>query len=258
MSNIDPTAVIDSSAKIASDVSIGAYSVIGPNVEIGSGTSIASHVVIPCNTKIGTNNKIYQFASIGGDNQDLVHDDKPTYLEIGNNNTIHEFVTINRGSVKENCVTKMGDYNLLMAYTHIGHDSVIGSHTIFANGATLAGHVIVDDYATVGAYCAIHQFCNVGAHAFVTHGAMVTKDVLPYIMVSGNVPKAFGINKVGLQRHGYSKETIKQLLQAYKVIFRQNHTTAEATDKLEVITQQCAEVKQYISALQRAQRGIVR
>lgn len=255
---IDSKAVIDPSAVIADDVNIGAYTVIGPNVEIGSGSVIGPHVVISCNTKIGKNNKIYQFASIGADNQDLVQDNKPTYLEIGDDNVIHEFVSINRGSTKEDGVTKIGNRNLIMAYAHVGHDSVTGDHVMLANAATLAGHVKVKDYAIIGAFCAVHQFCTVGAYSMVSLGAMVNKDVLPFLMAAGNKPKVSGLNKVGLTRNGFSSEDIKILRQAYKIIFRQSNTTAVALTMLEPLVEQCSAVQQMIDMLSVSKRGIVR
>jgi UDP-N-acetylglucosamine acyltransferase len=255
---IDKMAIVDPTAIIAEDVVVGPYTVIGPNVEIDKGTWIGPNVVIPCNTKIGKNNKIYQFASIGGDNQDLVFDDKPTYLEIGDNNIIHEFVTINRGSVKESCLTKIQDNNLIMAYSHIGHDCEIGSHTIFANGATLAGHVLVENFATIGAYCAVHQFCNIGEYSFIARGAMVTKDVLPYVLVSGNNPEAHGLNKVGLERNGFTKESIRKLLKAYKLIFRTQSTLQQTESELVKLATDCQYTQKLYQAIQRATRGFIR
>ena len=258
---IHSAAIISDSAKIAENVEIGAYSVIGPNVEIDSGTWIGPHVVINSNTKIGKNNKIYQFSSVGGDNQDLTPDDKPTYLEIGDDNIIHEFVTINRGSVKEKCLTLVGDGNLFMAYSHVGHDCIIENDTIFANGATLAGHVLVQNHATIGAYCAIHQFCNIGAYSFIARGAMVVKDILPYVMASGNDPKVHGLNIIGLKRAGFDRDVIKSLLQAYKIIFRNGKTINDALIELQLLANQCEEITQLIQALNRAmdtERGIIR
>lgn len=255
---IDPNAIIDPSAIIADDVNIGAYTIIGPNVEIGSGSTIGPHVVITCNTKIGQNNKIYQFASIGGDNQDLVEDEKPTFLEIGDNNVIHEFVSINRGSSKEKCITKIGNHNLMMAYAHVGHDSCTGDHVMLANAATLAGHVKIHDYAIIGAFCAVHQFCTIGAYSMISLGAMVNKDVLPYLMVAGNKPKVSGLNKVGLSRNGFSTQEIKILQKAYKIIFRQGNTVAAALILLEPLVAQCQAVQQMADMLSTSKRGVIR
>ena len=259
---IHNTAMISDSAKVADDVEIGPYTIVGPNVEIDSGTWIGPHVVVSSNTKIGKNNTIYQFASVGGDNQDLVRDDKPTFLEIGDDNVIHEFVTINRGSIKEEArCTKIGNKNLFMAYSHVGHDCTIENETIFANGATLAGHVLVQNHATIGAYCAVHQFCNIGEHSFLARGAMVVKDILPYLMVSGNDPKVHGLNLVGLKRAAFDKATIKTVSAAYKIIFRSKKTIDVALAELRPLAEGCPQVEPYIVALERALetgRGIIR
>ena len=256
---IDPRAVIDPSAKIAADVEIGPYSIVGPNVEIGMGTWIGANAVIFKNTKLGENNKIYQFASIGTDPQDYSFDDEQeSYLIVGNNNIFHPCVTINRGTAKQDLETRIGDHNMFMAYAHVGHDCTIGNHTLFVNGATLAGHIIIDDYAAVGAYCAIHQFCNVGSHSYISRGAMVVKDVLPFLLISGNEPKAYGLNTVGLERHGFNKTAIKHLQQAYKLIFRRSLNTIEAKEQLANLLNDCPEVELFIKGLERATRGIVR
>lgn len=256
--NIHETAIIDPSAKIANDVVVGPYCVIGPNVEIGSGSELKSHVVVTRNTKIGKNNTFHQFGSIGSDNQDLLKDDKPTYLEIGDNNVFHECVTINRGSIKVNCLTKIGNHNFIMAYAHVGHDSVTGDYVILTNGATLAGHVDVHEHAIIGAYCAIHQYCTVGAYAMVSLGAMVNKDVLPYLMVSGNKPRVAGLNIVGLTRKGFSKQDIQVLQKAYKIIFRQGNTTADAIELLQPLVSESKSVQRFIEGLKASDRGIVR
>lgn len=255
---IDSTSIIDPTAIIADDVTIGAFTIIGPNVEIASGCRIGPNVVILCNTKIGKNNKIYQFASIGGDNQDLVEDSKPTYLEIGDNNVIHEFVSINRGSTKEHCVTKIGNHNLIMAYSHVGHDSCTGDHVMLANGATLAGHVTIHNNAIIGAFCAVHQFCTIGAYSMVTLGAMVNKDVLPYLMVAGNKTKVSGLNKVGLRRNGFDAKQMKYLETAFKIIFRLGNTKGEALSLLQPLVNDCPAVQRFIDMLAASKRGVVR
>lgn len=256
---IDSRAVIDPTAKIAANVEIGPFSIVGANVEIGAGTWIGANAVVFKNTILGENNKIYQFASIGADPQDVTFaNEKKSYLIVGNNNTFHPCVTINRGTAKQDCITRIGDDNFFMAYAHIAHDCTIGNHTIFANNATLAGHIIVDDYATIGAFCAIHQFCNVGRYSYVTRGAMVVKDILPYLLVSGNQAKTHGLNRVGLQRHGFNQEILKRLQQAYKIIFRQALTLESATRQLVPLVKQCVEIEHLIVAIERADRGIVR
>jgi len=255
---IDPHAIIDPSAKIADDVDIGPYSVIGPNVEIGEGTWIGANVVVFKNTKLGKNNKIYQFASIGTDPQDISFGNEESYLIVGDNNVFHPCVTINRGTAKQELETKIGNNNFFMAYAHVAHDCSIGNHTVFANNATLAGHIRVDDYVTIGAFCAVHQFCNVGVYSYISRGAMVVKDVLPFLMVSGNEPKAYGLNTIGLQRNGFSGETIKQLQRAYKLIFRQALSMNEAIEQLKDLVEECSAIEHFIQGLERATRGIVR
>ena len=256
---IDPKAVIHPTAKIATNVEIGPFSVIGANVEIGENTWIGANTVVFKNTILGVNNRIYQFASIGTDPQDLSFaDEEHSRLIIGNNNTFHPCTTINRGTAKQNLVTKIGDYNLFMAYAHVAHDCTIGNHTIFANNATLAGHIVVDDYATIGGFCAIHQFCNVGRYSYISRGAMVAKDILPYLLVSGNEPKTYGLNRVGLQRHGFNSATVKKLQQAYKIIFRQSLTLSAAKAQLALLAEECNEIAYLITAIERAHRGIIR
>ncbi len=255
---IHPTAIIDPTAKIADDVVIGAYSVIGHDVTIDSGCWLGSHVVIEKWTTIGKNNKFYPFAAIGSDPQDSHYKEEESYLIIGNDNVFHSSVTINRGTTKQDLRTIIGNDNLFMAYTHLGHDCIVGDHIVFANGAVLAGHVNVDNYATIGAYCAVHQFCQIGAYSFTSHGAMVSKDVLPYLMVIGNDVKTYGLNTVGLQRNGFSKETIAYLQKAYKIIFRNNLLTADALIELKKMVHDCPEVSAFVQSIENAKRGFIR
>ncbi|HEX2548836.1 MAG TPA: acyl-ACP--UDP-N-acetylglucosamine O-acyltransferase, partial [Gammaproteobacteria bacterium] len=198
---IHETAIIDKTARIAQDVQIGPWSIIGPDVEIGEGTWIGPHVVIQGPTKIGKENKIFQFASIGEISQDKKFRGEKAFLEIGDRNTIREFCTFNRGTGLES-KTIIGNDNLFMAYVHIAHDCIVGNETIFANNVTLAGHVLVDDYVVLGGFSGASQFCRIGAHVFVTMGAMVDKDVPPFVKVAGFNAKPFGLNTVGLKRRG--------------------------------------------------------
>lgn len=253
---IDKTAIIDPSAKIADNVSIGPYSVIGPDVEIGEGTWIGPHVVIQGPTKIGRDNKIFQFSSIGADPQDLKFHGEQTFLEIGDRNTIREFCTLHRGTVQDKSLTKVGNDNLFMAYVHIAHDCIVGNHTIFANNASLAGHVKIDDYVTLGGFSGVFQFCHVGAHSFVSTNSVVIKDVPPYVKVSGYYAKPFGLNTVGLQRRGFSDEIILQLRRAYKIIYRNGLTVANAIEELQKIA--TPEVTQLIQFISASNAGIVR
>lgn len=253
---IDKTAIIDPSAKIAGNVCIGAYSVIGADVEIGEGTWIGPHVVIQGPTRIGRENKIYQFSSIGEAPQDLKYNGEKTWLEIGDHNTIREFCTLNRGTVQDHSITKIGHHNLFMAYVHIAHDCVVGNHSVFSNNASLAGHVKIEDYVVLGGYSGVLQFCQVGMHSFISTNSVVIKDVPPYFKVSGYYAKPFGLNTVGLQRRGFTDEVITQLRRAYKVIYRNGLTVAKAIEALREM--EGPEIQQLIYFIENSNSGIVR
>ena len=255
---IHPTAVISESAKIGDDVAIGPYSVIGDDVEIGSGTRIDSHVVINGPTTIGRDNHIYQFASVGDDPQDKKYADEPTKLIIGDRNTIREFVTISRGTTQDEGVTIIGDDNWIMAYVHIAHDCVIGSKTIMANGATLAGHVHVGDWVIFGGKTGVHQFCKIGAHAFLGMYSGVNRDVPAYTMVSGtpSVPK--GINSEGLKRRDFSADQIRNIKNAYRLVYRKGLKLNEAIEQLDALLPEQPELEIFIESLRSSERGIVR
>lgn len=256
---IDPRAIIDPRAELDSDVHVGPYSVIGPRVRIGAGTRIDSHVVIHGPTRIGCHNRIHPFVSLGGDPQDKKYQGEPdTWLEIGDHNEIREYCTMNRGTVQGGGVTRIGDHNWLMAYTHFAHDCYIGNHTVFANGASLAGHVAVGDYAILGGFAGVHQFCGVGAYSFIAAGSIVFKDVPPFVMVSGNTAEAHGLNREGLKRHGFSEESVRLLRQAYKIIYKKNLTLRAAIEALHPLREDCAEIARLIDFLENSTRGIVR
>ncbi len=253
---IHATAVIDPTAKIGKDVHIGPYTVIGPEVEIGDGTWIGPHVVINGPTTIGKENKIYQFSSIGEITQDLKYNGERTYLEIGDHNIIREFCTINRGSIQDKAVTKIGNHNLLMAYVHIAHDCVVGNHVCFSNNASLAGHVHIDDYVVLGGFSGVFQFCRLGAHSFISTNSVVIKDVPPFVKVSGYYAKPFGLNSVGLQRRGFTTDVITELKRAYKIVYRNGLTVANAVEELKkMITPEVQAMTQFIEA---SSAGIVR
>ena len=246
-------------AMIADDVEVGPWTSIGPRVEIGAGSWVGPHVVIKGPTKIGRNNKVYQFSSIGDDPQDVTYQGEDTFLEIGDNNVIREYCMINRGTVKGGGLTELGNNNFLMAYVHIGHDCHVSNDIIMTNYAALSGHVTIEDHAIIGGYSAIHQFCTIGKYSFVTKATYITKDVLPYIIVAGNSsPSAFGLNSVGLKRHGFAQETIDQLRRAYKIIFRKGNTVQQAIADLLEMVPGCPEIKSLIDAMQNSERGIVR
>lgn len=255
---IDPRAIIDPSAVIADDVEIGPWSIVGPGVSIDAGTVIHSHVIIKGPTKIGRNNRIYQFSSIGEDTPDLKYQGEPTTLVIGDNNVIREGVTIHRGTVQDRGETRIGNDNLIMAYAHIGHDSVVGNHCILINNASLAGHVHVDDWAILGGYTLVHQFCRIGAHSFTGMGSAIGKDVPAYVMVSGAPAGARSINAEGLRRRGFNKEEIAAVNKAYKLVYRRGLTLDEALEELNVLKQGCDKINALIESLQKSTRGIIR
>lgn len=255
---IDPRAIIDPSAVIADDVEIGPWSIVGPGVSIDAGTVIHSHVILKGPTKIGRNNRIYQFSSIGEDTPDMKYQGEPTTLVIGDNNVIREGVTIHRGTVQDRGETSIGNDNLIMAYAHVGHDSVVGNHCILINNASLAGHVHVDDWAILGGYTLVHQFCRIGAHSFTGMGSAIGKDVPAYVMVSGAPASARSINAEGLRRRGFSKEEIAAVNKAYKLVYRRGLTVDEAMEELNALQQSCDKIDALIESLKNSTRGIIR
>ncbi|MEO9588413.1 MULTISPECIES: acyl-ACP--UDP-N-acetylglucosamine O-acyltransferase [Marinobacter] len=257
-SGVHPQAIVDSSAKLADDVTVGPWSYIGPDVEIGEGTEIMSHVVIKGPTKVGRNNRIFQFSSVGEECQDKKYAGEPTTLVIGDDNIIRENCTVHRGTVQDRGETRIGNGNLLMAYVHVAHDCVIGNNTILANCATLAGHVSVGDFAILGGGTMVHQFCHIGTHSMSAGGSIVLKDIPAYIMASGQSAQPFGMNVEGLRRRGFSKDVLLALRRAYKVIYRQGLTTEQAVEELEKAYSDISEVKPLIDSLRGADRGIIR
>jgi UDP-N-acetylglucosamine acyltransferase len=255
---IHPSALIDSTAIIGSNVEIGAYTVIGANVSIGDGTIIGPHVGIKGTTRIGKKNRIYQFASVGEDPQDKKYAGEDTLLEIGDSNVIREFTTINRGTTQDGSVTRIGDNNLLMAYTHVAHDCLLQNDIILANAASLAGHVHVDSNVILGGFTIVHQFCHLGKSSFTAMGSAITKDLPPYIMVGGRPTKPYGINSVGLERSGYSKESIKQIKSAYKVLYKSKLKLADARDQLNQMSIDTPEIKVMVEFLDSSSRSILR
>jgi UDP-N-acetylglucosamine acyltransferase len=255
---IDSRAVIHPAAKLASGVSIGPFSVIGPDVEIGEGTSIESHVVIKGPTRIGKHNKIYQFTTLGEATPDLKYKGEPTTLTIGDHNVIREGVTIHRGTVQDRGDTALGNHNLLMAYVHVGHDSVIGDHCILVNNAALAGHVVIGDWAILSGYTLVHQFCHIGAHSFTGMGTAVGKDIPAFVMVAGAPAAARNINIEGLKRRGFSKDDIAALSQAYKTLYRRGLTVEQALTELREQANANPHVQTLIDSIVASTRGIVR
>jgi len=257
--SIHPTALVDASAKVPASCSVGPYCVIGADVELGENCQLLSHVVLVGPSKLGSDNQVHPFAVVGGDPQDITYKGEPTRLEIGDRNIIREYVTITRGTIKGGGTTRIGSDVLIMAYTHIGHDSVIGDHAMLINGATLAGHVRVEEWAVVGALCPVHQYVRIGAHAYVGGGTTITQDVLPYSMTSAERDThAFMLNKVGLQRRGFSRERIAKLHHAYKVLLASKLNTSQALEKLRSEGELGEDVELLVKFIETSQRGVIK
>ncbi|PPD34767.1 MAG: acyl-[acyl-carrier-protein]--UDP-N-acetylglucosamine O-acyltransferase [Methylomonas sp.] len=255
---IDPRAVINTKAELAEDVKVGPFSIIGPDVHIEAGTEIGPHVVIKGPTSIGKDNVIYQFTSIGEDPQDKKYADEITRLEIGSRNVIREFCTMHRGTLQDQGVTKIGDDNLFMAYTHVAHDCEIGDHVIMANGASIAGHVHVGDHAILGGFTLVHQFTQIGEFSFSAMGSAITQDIPPFVMVGGRPTRPHGINSVGMERNGKSPEVIRQIRQAYKILYKNNLRLEDAIEEMEGMAGESNELSNMVSFLRNVTRGILR
>lgn len=255
--SIHPSAIVASGAVVPESCTVGPFSTIGPGVVLGEGCTLVSHVVLDGRTRIGARNVIHPFAAIGVAPQDLKYDGEPTETEIGDENTIREGVTISRGTTKGGGVTRVGSGCLLMAYVHIGHDSQVGSHCILANSATLAGHVIIEDYASVGAFSPVHQFCTVGQYAFIGGGTIVTQDVLPFSLTSSRREnKAFGINKVGLTRRGFTPERLNTLQKAFRLLLTSKMNTSAAVEKIREL--EGDDIAVLASFIERSHRGVIK
>ncbi|EKE84838.1 acyl-ACP--UDP-N-acetylglucosamine O-acyltransferase [Idiomarina xiamenensis] len=253
---IHETAIIHPSAKLGRNVSVGPWTIIGEHVEIGDDCDIRSHVVIKGPTRIGNGNRIYQFCSIGEDCQDKKYAGEPTQLVVGDNNIFRESVTVHRGTVQDEGITRIGSDNLFMAYVHVAHDCVIGDHNIFANVVTLAGHVHIGDWVILGGLTGVHQFCRVGSHAFAAVNSVVVQDIPPYIMAQGHNAVPRTINSEGLKRRGFSAEQISNLRRAYKTLYRQGNSLNEAVAQLSA--NGAEELQPLVDFIQSSQRGIIR
>jgi UDP-N-acetylglucosamine acyltransferase len=257
--SIHPTAIIDPSAKIPASCDIGPYCVVGANIELGENCRLVSHVVLGGPSKFGHGNQIYPFAVVGSDPQDITYRGEPTRLEVGDRNIIREYVTISRGTLKGGGTTRVGNDTLIMAYTHVGHDSVIGDHSMLINGATLAGHVTVEEWAVVGALCPVHQYVRIGTHSYVGGGTTITQDVLPYSMTSAERDThAFMLNKVGLQRRGFSAERIGKLHHAFKVLLASKLNTSQAVERLRTEGALGEDVDLLVRFIEGSQRGVIK
>lgn len=258
MSLIDPRAIIDPSAKLADDVQVGPWSIIGANVEIGEGSVIGPHVIVKGPTRIGRNNRIFQFSSVGEDTPDLKYKGEPTRLVIGDNNIIREGVTIHRGTVQDRSETTIGNDNLMMAYVHIGHDCVIGNHCILVNNASMAGHVHLGDWVILGGYSLVHQYCHMGEHSFSGMQTAIGKDVPAYVMTYGAPARARSINIEGLRRRGFSEDAILALRRAYKIVYRQGLTVELALAGIAELSSEFPEVAIFRDSILASSRGITR
>jgi UDP-N-acetylglucosamine acyltransferase len=256
---IHPTAIIHPHARLAADAAVGPYSLIGEDVEIGDGTEVMSHAVIDGHTKLGKNNRVFPYASIGLAPQDLKYQGEPTRVEIGDGNAIREFVTIHRGTSEGEGITRIGSNNLLMAYVHVAHDCQLGNNIIMANGASLAGHVTIQDYATVGAFSMIHQFCRIGMYSFLGSATLVNQDILPYSKTSAPRPvEVYGANRLGLERRGLSKDDLKDLEGAFRLLTRSKLNTTQALEAIEAKGFQSAHVKTLVEFIKSSERGVIK
>lgn len=259
MSRIHPTAIIDAGAQLDDTVEVGPYSIIGANVVIGAGTVVGPHVVLKGPMTIGANNRIFQFASLGEISQDITaKQDDDTRVEIGDNNTIREYVTIQRGTLKDTGLTKVGNNNWIMNGVHIGHDSVIGNHNILANNTALAGHVLMGDYVGCGGFTMIHQYCQMGSYAFSGGGSLITRDVAPYIIVQGHPAEARGINAEGMRRRGFSADEISAIKDAYKLVFVSGKLMDEVKRELAVMAQTSTHVADMLKFIEGSKRTLQR
>ncbi|MGB2063761.1 Acyl-[acyl-carrier-protein]--UDP-N-acetylglucosamine O-acyltransferase [Marinomonas gallaica] len=256
---IHPTAIVDPKAELDSDVEIGPFCIVGPDVQIGAGTVLKSHVVVNGHTTIGQQNEIFQFTSVGEVNQDKKYKGEPTRLIIGDRNVIRENATIHRGTIQDQGITQIGDGNLFMASTHVGHDCIVGDNNILANYAALAGHVKVGDSVILGGYTGVHQFCQVNSYSMCGMGSMVTKDVPRYMMVSGDPAKAHGMNFEGMRRRGMSAEAIRALRSAYKMVYLKKMPLEQALSHIEANDIfNVREVADFVLSIRQSKRGIVR
>lgn len=255
---IHPSAIIDPSAVLEAGVAVGPFSIIGADVEIGAGTSIGPHVVLKGPTRIGKNNQIFQFSSIGEDPQDKKYQGEITRLEIGDRNVIREYCTIHRGTIQDQSVTRIGNDNLFMAYTHIAHDCVIGDHVIMANAASLAGHVRMADYVILGGFSLVHQFCKLGLQSFSAMGSVISRDIPPFVMVGGRPTRPHGINSVGLERSGCDAEAIRAIRKAYKLIYKSGLTLEDAIKNLDEMVLETPAIDVMAEFLKNTGRSIIR
>jgi len=257
MSEIDPRAIVSSSARIGSGVHVGAFAVVGEGVELGDDCVLEPHAAVRGPARIGRKNVFDSFCSVGGDPQDLKFSGERTELVIGDANRFREFCTVSRGTTHGGSVTRIGSHNLFMAYSHVAHDCVVGSHTVFANGATLAGHVIVEDYANVGAFSPVHQFCRVGRYAYIGACTVITQDVPPFSrVVTERETRCYGVNTVGLERHGFDRARLETIESAFRLLLRSKLNTSQAVEQIRAQLNGSADVRELVEFIESAQRGL--
>ena len=257
--NVHPTVILDPAAKIHDTCRIGPFCTIGAGVELGDGCELISHVVLAGPSKIGARNRFFPFSSVGMAPQDLSYKGEPTRLEMGDDNVVREFVTINRGTAKGGGLTRIGKHTLIMAYTHVAHDCIIGDNVILANAATLGGHVTVEEWAVVGALCPVHQYVRIGAHSYIGGGTTITRDVLPFSKTAAaRDTHAYGLNVTGLERRGFTKERIRRIHHAYKVLLASKLNTSQALEKLKTEPKRGADVEMLIRFIEASERGVIK
>lgn len=252
---IHPTAIIDPSAKIGADVTIGPYCIIGADVEIGDGCWLQHHVTLMGPCKIGKGNKFWAYGSIGQQTQDLKYKGEPTWLEVGDNNTFREFCTVHRATSPHD-KTIIGSHNNFLSYVHIAHDCIVGNHVIFSNNGTLAGHVVVEDHVIIGGLTAVHQFCRIGAHAITGGCSKIVQDVPPFMIADGNPGKVRAVNTVGLGRRGFSEDTVARIKKAHRVLYREQRNYRESLEILRAWPDRCPEIDRLIDFVAASERGI--
>lgn len=256
--SIHATAIVAPDAVLGEGVEIGAYGIVGPGVVIGARTRIGTHAVVHCHTRLGEDNIVHSFASVGDAPQDKKYKGEPTRLEIGDRNVIRECVTLNRGTTKDRGVTTIGSDNLFMAYSHVAHDCVVGNQCVLANSSTLGGHVVLGDWVIMGGFAAVHQFCKVGPHAFLANNAAVTRDVPPYVMAVGGPAKPHSINSEGLKRRGFSPQQIRNLRNAYRVLYRSGLRLEQALEQLTAAAREQPELQLLVDFIPQSTRSLVR
>ena len=256
--SVHPTAIVAPGAKLHATVEVGPYAVIGPQVTIGAGTTVGPHAVIEGRTRLGERNRVFQFASVGAQPQDLKYAGEDSALEIGNENLIREFTTLHKGTTGGGGVTRIGNGNLFMAYAHVAHDCQVANGCVLANAATLGGHVVIGDHVILGGLAAVHQFTRIGQHAFVAGGAMVVMDVPPFCTAQGDRAELVGINSIGLARHGFSEDQISRVKEAYRILFRSKLPLEDAVERLRTELGNQPEIQALLTFVTTSERGLTR